>query len=37
MHQEAQGAAEERAASHEEMAQSERADAARHEAERKAE
>jgi uncharacterized protein YjbJ (UPF0337 family) len=37
MHQEAQGAAEERAASHEDMAQSERADAARHEAEREAE
>lgn len=37
MHQEAQGAAEERAASHEEKAQAERADAARHEAEREAE
>jgi uncharacterized protein YjbJ (UPF0337 family) len=37
VHQEAQGAAEERADSHEEMAQAERTDAARHEAERKAE
>lgn len=37
MHQEAQGAAEDRAASHEEMAQADRADAARHEAEREAE
>ena len=37
MHQEAQGAAEDSAASHEEMAQADRADAARHQAEREAE
>jgi len=37
MHQEAQGAAEDRAAAHEEMAQAERTNAARHEAEREAE
>jgi uncharacterized protein YjbJ (UPF0337 family) len=37
MHQEAEGAAEDRAAHYEEMAQTERADAARHEAQREAE
>jgi uncharacterized protein YjbJ (UPF0337 family) len=37
MHQEAEGAAEDRAGRYEAMAQEERADAARHEAEREAE
>jgi uncharacterized protein YjbJ (UPF0337 family) len=37
MHQEQEGAAEDRAAQYEEKAQAERADAARHEAQREAE